>query len=180
HAARLRRPSCPDHRSLRAPVPHRPLIAQRLRARPARMPEGRSGAQQLLGSPFRDHEENRSRPSLGRPRPRSDRRGNIVTDIRRVLDPMRPADRALWQRLWTESREQLPFAHRGVTGPLSVQQGRLQALTLTWQESTVLYPLVLLEVGDGRRDVRSHYVYGWQMVHGYTTVKVIGIRLCVI
>src|SRR5690625_7762351 len=109
------------------------------------MPEGRSGAQHLLGSPFRDHEENRSRPSLGRPRPLSDRRGNIVTDFRRVLDPMRPAVRARWQRLWTDSREQLPFAHPGVTGPLRVQQGSLQALTPTWTDSTVLSPPVLSE-----------------------------------
>src|SRR5690625_1585379 len=89
---------------------------------------------------------------------------------------MRPADRALWQRLWTDSREQLPFAHPGVTGPLSVQQGRLQALTLTWQDSTVLYPLVLREVGDGRRDVSSPYGYGGALVHGDAPKEEIGRR----
>ena len=89
-----------------------------------------------------------------------------MTETRRVLDPTHPADRVEWQRLWSASREQLPYAHPGVAGPLSVQQGRLLALTMSWQGSTVLYPLVLREIGDGLRDVTSPYGYGGPLVHG--------------
>lgn len=84
----------------------------------------------------------------------------------RILDPERTEDLAEWVRLWEASAAQLPFAHPAVAGLLADPGGRLLALTAASDTAAVLYPLVLREAGEGRRDVTSPYGYGGPLVHG--------------
>lgn len=88
-----------------------------------------------------------------------------------VLDAAVPADAATWVDLWRASRNQIPFAHPGIAGPLSSGMGSLVAATMTWQGAAVLYPLVLREIGDGRRDIVSPYGYGGPLFHGDAPVE---------
>lgn len=84
----------------------------------------------------------------------------------RILDPADRDDLATWHRLWEESTHQLPFAHPGVAGPLGEGAGRLLAVTMQWQDSSVLYPLILRDAPGGLRDVISPYGYGGPLVSG--------------
>ena len=79
----------------------------------------------------------------------------------RVLDSSSPADRAEWLEIWEQSPSRLPYAHPGVAELLTEGTGRLLAAVRDTEGSTVLYPYVLRQIGDGPlHDIVSPYGYG--------------------
>lgn len=94
----------------------------------------------------------------------------------RVLDASDRDDLGAWSELWEESTNQLPFAHPGVAGPLGDGAGRLLAVTMRWQSSSVLYPVMLREVRDGLHDVTSPYGYGGPLFSGDAPVDELASR----
>ena len=99
-----------------------------------------------------------------------------MSAMMQVLDPAIDGDAAEWISRWDESVARLPFAHPSVANLLSGDRGRLLALTMTWHDSTVLYPLVLRAVGNGAHDVISPYGYGGPLFHGDAPVDELASR----